>query len=320
MPKKAKSSGSSTSPVTSPSTATELLSNMQKKVAAAPATFTLAGVPPSASRQTPKAPDSSIDNNETDNESHPFLSEIKKKSIKKIEFYRILLHFNPATKARVTGLKALLVAEFEKDLLPRLLPFISAAPPTPTDTEEDDFDPMASTTTRCMLKEVLQRRAPSVNIPSIAKIDGLRRLYKEHINPDLKLPEVTEFTKAPRALKEKALKGHTIEHLRFALQCKNPEVFIHTAGLDRPVCLASYIKFICEGMSCLPHAPDFVTETTLYCLHWTVLPVNLPCSIAYDNMVHKEMNKGYNSSRYEIIVSHCTCIIMDILPEIGPQT
>ncbi|EGG11034.1 uncharacterized protein MELLADRAFT_92470 [Melampsora larici-populina 98AG31] len=262
MSKKGKSSGSSTSPVTSPSTATEILSNMQKKTAA-PAAFTLEGAPPSAGRQKTfpsKGPNSPTN----DDSSHPlwhavqtlpsdlrkFLEHdymIKKKSIKKIEFYRILLHFNPATTASFTGLKAALVAEFEKDWLPRLKPFISPAPPTPMDTEEDDFDPLASTTTRRMLKEVLQRRAPSVNITSDTKIDGLRRLYKQHIDPDLNLPESSEFTKAPRAVKQHALKGHTIEHLRFALQCKNPEVFIHNAGLNRSVCLALYIKFICEG-------------------------------------------------------------------------
>ncbi|EGG08155.1 uncharacterized protein MELLADRAFT_105101 [Melampsora larici-populina 98AG31] len=268
--KKGKGSGSYS--VTSPTTATEILASMQKKGAAA--SPTLDDVSPSSDRKGSSSADAKQESSPSDdNRLHPLWHAVQtlpgalrkfldhdymsqKKSIKKLEFYLILFHFNPATTSRPTHLKASLVAEFEKDWLPLLKPFISPAPPTDMDTDEDDFDPLASSTTRRMLKEVIQRRAPHAHIASVAKIDGLRRLYKQYIDPDLQLPKSTEFTRKPRAVKEKALKGLTIEQLRFAIQARSPEVFIHTVGLTRPICLALYIKFVGEGAV----EPDILIE------------------------------------------------------------
>lgn len=184
-----------------------------------------------------------------------FLSQdytLKKVEIKKMEYYRVLLHFNPATKARFCHLKVDLEHGFEEELLPRLKPFISSHPSSPSPMDEEhnhrDFDPMSASTTRRMLQNFLKSRVPTVKVPTHTSLSGLRLLYKQHIDTDLPVAREPHFTRTPRILKLSALKGQTIQHLQFALQCHAPEVFIHTMGMTRPVCLALYNKFLLEGI------------------------------------------------------------------------
>lgn len=114
-------------------------------------------------------------------------------------------------------------------------------------TDLDDFDPLSTTTTRRMLKDAIKSRSPNVKVPENTSLGDLRLLYKEHIDPDLLLLPELQFVRNLHIVKVNDLKGHTIGHLRFALQCHASKVFIHSIGLHCPTCLDLYIQFVLEG-------------------------------------------------------------------------
>lgn len=256
--KKKNTNSTQTTPAMSPTTVTELLQAAQRPPAdSEPDISTKLGPAPAVKRPSPSQ--------YTDLHSHLLWHRVqtlsldlhvfmtheyhtKNKKIRKDSFYRILVHFNPATKHRVNHLKLSLETAFKTELLPKLQPFIlpaPPAPPSPMETDQDDFDPLSAP--RRMLKEILQRRAPAINIPESTTIHGLRLLYKEHIDKDLVLPLDNEFTREPRVIKASSLKVKTLEQLRFALQCHAPHVFIHTTPMTRLVCVDLYILFVLEG-------------------------------------------------------------------------
>lgn len=142
----------------------------------------------------------------------------KSRKILKTQFYRILLHFDPATKSRPSHNKADLNAAFKNHIRPRILPFLIPRPPPPMDTDHDpksqtDFNPLARKTTCKMLIEVIQRRAPHIPIPSAARRDGLLLLYKAHVDKDLVIPGLTDTIRKPRALDIHAVDYEDIEDL-----------------------------------------------------------------------------------------------------------
>ncbi|EGF97269.1 uncharacterized protein MELLADRAFT_114467 [Melampsora larici-populina 98AG31] len=169
--------------------------------------------------------------------------EIQKPKIKKDQIYRILLHFDPNTEHRVTHRKDKLINAFETELLPRLGPFIQAPPPQPMETDVD-FDPL--TATQRALREAIHRRKPALTIPEGVNPHGLRLLYKEYVDNDLVVPAAKEFSTKPRGVTAANIKTKTIEQLRFILQSKNPEVFIHLTPLTRSVCVDIYTRFVLE--------------------------------------------------------------------------
>ncbi|EGG07836.1 uncharacterized protein MELLADRAFT_62305 [Melampsora larici-populina 98AG31] len=116
--------------------------------------------------------------------------------ILKLQFYRILLHFDPATKSCMSHLKANLHAALRKDILPRILPFLLPQAPIPMDTNDSkatlDANPLGRKTTRKLLSKVIKHKAPNVPIPGAARRDGLLLLYQAHINPGLVIPGQVE--------------------------------------------------------------------------------------------------------------------------------
>ncbi|EGF98761.1 uncharacterized protein MELLADRAFT_95399 [Melampsora larici-populina 98AG31] len=176
--------------------------------------------------------------------------ETKLKKILKVQFYRILLHFDPATKSRVTHLKADLNAAFKKDVLPRIQPFLTPRAPAPMDTDDDsknvDFNPLGRKTTRKMLIEAIRHKAPNVIIPAAARRDGLLLLYQQHVDKGLIIPGQTLTIRKPHAIRPDAVEGTDMEDLRLGLQCHAPHIFLHSIPMTHQVLVDCYMHFIHE--------------------------------------------------------------------------
>lgn len=171
--------------------------------------------------------------------------------ILKVQFYRILLHFNPATKSRMSHSKDQLNAAFKKDVRPHLVPFLKPRAPIPMDTDQDnkdqvDFNPMGRKTTRKMLVDAIKRKCPKVPIPSAARRDGLLILYQAHVDKDLVIPGQTETIRKPHYLKRQAVLNADMEDLRLALQCHAPSVFIHSIPMTHQVLVDCYLHFLLD--------------------------------------------------------------------------
>lgn len=185
---------------------------------------------------------------------HLFLEadlEANYSKITKLQYYRILLHFDPATKSRMSHNKDVLTAAFQKHVLPLLVPFMKPRPSTPMETDQDpksqlDFNPLGRKTTRKMLMEAIKRKAPHVPIPPAARRDGLVLLYQAHVDKDLVIPGQTEFIKKPHYLKPNAVADEDMEDLRLSLQCHAPNVFIHSAPMTHQVLVDCYLHFLLE--------------------------------------------------------------------------
>lgn len=110
--------------------------------------------------------------------------ELHYKKITKAHLYRVLVHFDPKTKSRMTHLKAELNAAFKKDLLPHLEHFLIPRPPPSMETDDitPDFNPLGQKTTRKILLEAIKRKAPHAPIPTSARRDGLLLLYKQYVD------------------------------------------------------------------------------------------------------------------------------------------
>ncbi|EGG00876.1 uncharacterized protein MELLADRAFT_111471 [Melampsora larici-populina 98AG31] len=173
--------------------------------------------------------------------------EEKYNKITKVLFYRILLHFDPATSSRPSHRKPELNAAFKEKLLPRLLPFLTRQPSAPMDTDDDpntDFNPLARKTTRKMLTEAIKRKVPSIHIPAAARRDGLLVLYKQHVDKDLVLPGEIGTIRKPHLIKPNAVENQDMEDLRLAIQCHAPTVFVHTIPMTHKVLVNCYMHFV----------------------------------------------------------------------------
>ncbi|EGF97675.1 uncharacterized protein MELLADRAFT_84538 [Melampsora larici-populina 98AG31] len=182
---------------------------------------------------------------------HVFLDEdyeLQYKKILKAQFYRILVHFNPKTKSRISHLKADLNAAFKKELRPQLSDFLIPRPPPAMETDQDDknldFNPLGRKTTRKMLLDAIKRKAPNAPVPTNARRNGLLLLYKEHVDKDLVIPGQTETIRKPGVLKANAVSGEDSEELRLALQCYAPQVFVHSIPMTHQVLVDCYLQFI----------------------------------------------------------------------------
>lgn len=175
--------------------------------------------------------------------------EAKYDSITKVQFYRVLLHFDPATKSRLSHRKEVLNDAFKKTTRPRILPFLTPRLPAPMETDHKitaDFNPMSRKTTRKMLSDAIKRKAPTVTIPAAARLDGLLLLYQEHVDRGLVIPGQVETVRKPHFLSADAVEGQDMEVIRFALQCHAPHVFVHTIPMTHDVLVNCYLKFILE--------------------------------------------------------------------------
>lgn len=168
-----------------------------------------------------------------------------------MHFYRILIHFNPATKSRHFHRKDVLNAAFKKDLLPLLQPFLTPPAPTAMQTDEDskaqlDFNPLGRKTTRKMLTDAIKHANPTIHIPATARRDGLLLLYQAHVDKDLVIPGQTNEIRKPRAIAVKAVEGTDMEDLQLGLQCYAPNIFVHSVAMTHQVLVDCYLHFVHE--------------------------------------------------------------------------
>lgn len=176
--------------------------------------------------------------------------EEKYNKIVKLKFYRILLHFDPATTSRHSHHKADLHDAFKKYVLPRIQPFLLPPAPSPMDTDDSkanlDFNPLGRKTTRKMLSEAIKRKAPNAIIPGAARRDGLLLLYQAHVDPGLVIPGQTQSVRRPHHVKPHAVQDEDMEDLRFALQCHAPNIFIHSNLMTHQVLVDCYLHFLLD--------------------------------------------------------------------------
>lgn len=189
-----------------------------------------------------------------DEELRPFLNHDwetnRKYKLTKIKIYNILYHFNPKTTSRPTHQKNALIAVFKRDLLPKLLPFCTTAPPiVESDMETDDgidFDPLHRNTTIAMLASTIHKYHPHVTISSAALKDEVLALYKHYVNPNLNLRQNADYTRRPRTVQSKLVPKLSIQALRHALQSYNPELFLNYQVLRLPNYISLYRLFLLE--------------------------------------------------------------------------
>lgn len=137
----------------------------------------------------------------------------------RLQFYRLLFHFDEKTSSRPTQRKDLLTNAFTKDIRPLILPFISPPPPPApvamqTDADDEmDFDPRGQKITRAMLAEVITKKKPTFDISSAGRTEQLLWLYKAVVDPQLPLAKNTEFSYIPRVIKGPRLQQLSIEEL-----------------------------------------------------------------------------------------------------------
>lgn len=176
--------------------------------------------------------------------------EKKYEKIQKLSIYRILLHFNPRTTSRYTHTKKVLYAAFKSELLPRLKPF--QLPPAPTSMEVDDsaaskdFNPLGRKTTRKMLHDAILQKNKNAEIPSTARLDGLRILYQAHVDPHLVIPGQSKTIRMPRIISDQEVDETDMEDLRLALQSHAPQIFVHTIPMTHRVLRNLYLQFILD--------------------------------------------------------------------------
>ncbi|KAH9822218.1 hypothetical protein DFH28DRAFT_1078520 [Melampsora americana] len=166
-----------------------------------------------------------------------------------VNYYRVLVHFNPKTSSRPNHSKERLKAAFLEKLRPYLEPFLidPPKPSTPAGADIDlDFDPLHRRTTRAMLTAAILHQRPGTVIASDARIDQILILYKKYVDPDLVLPANTEFSRKPQFLSAAKAAKKTMEYLRFALQCHAPNIFVHSIAMNHPMLVDLYVKLVAE--------------------------------------------------------------------------
>lgn len=177
--------------------------------------------------------------------------EAKRDKIKNLDYYLVLYHFNPKTAGRPSQKKSKLQDEYDKEVKSLIQPYMRP-PPMPseameTDNPDSDFDPLHRKTTRPTLVAAIKKAAPGYSIPDTARIDQLLWLYKAKVDPDLKLPQATEFSRKPKALLVGRVEKETAEELRHGLQVHAPRIFVHSIALTHPSLVNLYIHFVCEA-------------------------------------------------------------------------
>lgn len=124
--------------------------------------------------------------------------ESKAESVKNIQYYMMIYHFNSKTKARPTHNKTKLKQLFNEEVKALILPFRKSPPQVcePMQTEDakpadDDFNPLHRKTSKLMLSKAITKRVSDFVIAPTARIEQLLWLYKAKVDPDLALPKKT---------------------------------------------------------------------------------------------------------------------------------
>ncbi|EGF97216.1 uncharacterized protein MELLADRAFT_87246 [Melampsora larici-populina 98AG31] len=172
--------------------------------------------------------------------------EEKKERYKNIDYYRILVHFNPATESRPTSRKDKLIDAFMKDVFPFLKPYRAPAPPQPMQTDRKDFNPLSRRVKRQELIDVILETDRKVIIPNGVTNDGLLLLYKQHVDKDLNIPWQVEYIKPPNIVQRPQVKTLLMEELRLTLQDRAPHVYVHSTPMSHAVLVNLYIKFVLD--------------------------------------------------------------------------
>ncbi|EGG10124.1 uncharacterized protein MELLADRAFT_94493 [Melampsora larici-populina 98AG31] len=173
--------------------------------------------------------------------------ESKWELIKCYDYYRILLHFHPATKSRPNHKKLLLYNAFKDKVYPILKPYMLPPPPIPMQTESAarrDFNPLSRRVKKEQLSTVILDSRPITVIPAGADIRGLLYLYREHVDKDLNIPGDSEFIRTPSVVPRDLVKDLVMEELRMTLQERAPHVFIHSVPMSHTVLANLYIMFV----------------------------------------------------------------------------
>lgn len=175
--------------------------------------------------------------------------EEKWQDVKCLEYYRILIHFNPETKSRPHHKKSLLYKAFKDDVAPILQPYKIPAPPAPMQTDNPirkDFNPLSRRVKREQLVTAILDARPSTAIASDADIGSLLYLYRAHVDKDLQIPGDTEYVRSPNVVTREMVKDLLKEELRMSLQDRAPHVFIHARAMTHPNLVNLYIKFVLD--------------------------------------------------------------------------
>ncbi|KAH9810713.1 hypothetical protein DFH28DRAFT_1085482 [Melampsora americana] len=184
-----------------------------------------------------------------DNDLRVFLEhnvEDLKLKIQNIKTYRIIMHFNPASKSRVMHNKDKLWAVFLSDVLPHLRPYLLSPPPVSTDSRVPrDFNPLGRKTTRKQLRDAILEAKPDFSIPSNTTIENLLVLYKTFIDKDLKI-DIPEFIEPPKLVSPSEIDGLYLDEMRMSLQYHCPHIYIHSAGLTTEILSCLYISEILD--------------------------------------------------------------------------
>ncbi|EGG00617.1 uncharacterized protein MELLADRAFT_93113 [Melampsora larici-populina 98AG31] len=173
--------------------------------------------------------------------------ESKWESVKCYDYYRILLHFNPATKSRPNHKKILLYNAFKEKVYPILKPYMLPPQPIPMQTESTarrDFNPLSRRVKKDQLATAILDSRPITVIPAGADIRGLLYLYREHVDKDLIIPGDSEFIRTPSVVHRDMVKDLVMEELRMTLQERAPHVYIHSVPMSHTVLVNLYIMFV----------------------------------------------------------------------------
>lgn len=166
------------------------------------------------------------------------------------QMYRVLVHFNPATKSRPYHKKILLTNDLLANVFPLIHPYVLPAPTTqPMQTEQSihhDFDPLSRKTTKHQITAAIRNANPKFTIAPSSRTDSLLILYKAFVDKDLLIPPVPEYIKPPRTVPCSKVGSLRMEELRMCLQYHCPHVFIYSDPMSAPVLMNLYIKFVLE--------------------------------------------------------------------------
>ncbi|KAH9809866.1 hypothetical protein DFH28DRAFT_933251 [Melampsora americana] len=167
-----------------------------------------------------------------------------------LQMYRILVHFNPATKSRPHHKKSLLTSDLLANVFPLIRPYVLPAPATqPMQTDQSidhDFDPLSRKITKNQLTAAIRTANPKFTIAPGSRTDSLLLLYKVFVDKDLLIPPLPDYIKPPRSVSPSKIGGLHMEELRMTLQYHCPHVFIYSGPMSLPVLTNLYLKFVCE--------------------------------------------------------------------------
>ncbi|EGG05995.1 uncharacterized protein MELLADRAFT_107057 [Melampsora larici-populina 98AG31] len=152
----------------------------------------------------------------------------------KLQYYNILYLSNPGTSSRPSHLKESLINNFLTNVRP-LLKLHLLPPPAPKPTEPaSNFDPLGRRTTQQMLTTAIRQSDPDATLPALANIDDVLILYKEYVDPELKLPVNESLAMNKETLMDLYIKFVRDETPRSKLILGFHHTLLHLTASDLP--------------------------------------------------------------------------------------